>query len=117
MAVCSNGRNPYVRTVLESHGITSFFEAVRLREVESEDKTVMTRDLLARIAARPAVVIGDRRDDIEAGRANGARTIGCAYGFGTRGEIAGADAVVDAASEIPAALARLLMGRSTTTEL
>jgi phosphoglycolate phosphatase-like HAD superfamily hydrolase len=53
-------------------------------------------------------VIGDRHDDVEAGRANGALTIGCAYGFGAPGEIAGADAIVRSAAEIPAALARLL---------
>ncbi len=108
LAICSNGRNPYARTVLESQGIAGFFEAVRLREIETENKTIMARDLLAAIPARPAVVIGDRRDDIDAGKANGALAIGCAYGYGPREEIAGADAIVETAGEIPDAVARLI---------
>jgi phosphoglycolate phosphatase len=111
LAICSNGRDPYVRTVLASHGIAGFFDAVRVREIEAENKTIMARDLLARIETRPAIVIGDRRDDIEAGRANGALTIGCAYGFGSREEIAAADAVVASAKEIPGAVHRILSGR------
>ncbi|MFH1681611.1 MAG: HAD family hydrolase [Candidatus Eisenbacteria bacterium] len=108
MAICSNGRDPYVKTVLESKGIARFFGGVRLREIEAENKTIMVRDLLSRVPVRPVVVIGDRRDDVEAGRANGARTIGCAYGFGGREEIGGADAIVDSAAEIPAAVRRVL---------
>ncbi len=111
LAICSNGRDPYVRTVLASHRIAGFFGAVRVREVEAENKTIMARDLLARIETRPAFVIGDRRDDIEAGKANGALTSGCAYGYGSREEIAAADAVVETAREIPEAVQRLSSGR------
>jgi phosphoglycolate phosphatase-like HAD superfamily hydrolase len=107
-AICSNGRKPYVSAVLEGMRIASFFSEIRARETVEENKTIMVRDLLARTSLRPAIVIGDRRDDVEAGRANGAHTIGCAYGFGTPGEIAGADAIVRSAAEIPAAVARLL---------
>jgi phosphoglycolate phosphatase-like HAD superfamily hydrolase len=109
MAICSNGRNPYVRTVLESKGIARFFGAVRIREKEGENKTLMMRDLLASEAVRPVVGIGDRRDDVEAARANGARSVGCAYGFGSREEIEGAEVIVERAAEIPDAVRRVLV--------
>ncbi|MBM3320070.1 MAG: HAD family hydrolase [Candidatus Eisenbacteria bacterium] len=112
MAICSNGRNPYVRTVLESMGIARFFGAVRYREIEGENKTLMMRDLLAREAVRPVVGIGDRRDDVEAARANGARSVGCAYGFGSREEIEGAEVIVGRAAEIPDAVQRVLAGEA-----
>ena len=48
-------------------------------------------------AAADAVMVGDTRLDIEAGRANGLRTIGCTWGYGTREELetAGADEIID----------------------
>ena len=50
----------------------------------------------------PAVMIGDRRFDVEGGRANGIDTIGVAYGYGTREELeqAGATAVADTVEEL-----------------
>ena len=42
---------------------------------------------LASSDARPAVMIGDRKYDVEAGKACGCITIGVTYGFGTRTEL------------------------------
>ena len=44
-----------------------------------------------------SVMVGDTALDIEAGRANGVRTIGCTWGYGSRDELvqAGADELVD----------------------
>lgn len=41
------------------------------------------------------VIIGDRLQDIEAGRKNHFYTIGCSYGFGEPGELDNADLVID----------------------
>jgi phosphoglycolate phosphatase len=47
-------------------------------------------------------MIGDRRFDVLGGRANGMRTIGVTWGFGSRQELeaAGADWIVDVPSEL-----------------
>lgn len=49
-----------------------------------------------------AVMIGDRRYDIEGGKACGLQTIGVLYGYGSRGEFeaAGADHIVETPDEI-----------------
>jgi len=47
-----------------------------------------------------AVMIGDRIDDIDGGKANGLMTIGAAYGFGLPGELGSADFIADSPSAI-----------------
>ena len=112
MAICTNGRDPYVSTVLESMGIARFFGVVRLREIEAENKTSMVADILSRRSVRPAAaaVIGDRRDDVEAAKGNGLYSVGAGYGFGATGELSGADTIVASAAEIPGAVRRLFEG-------
>ena len=53
-------------------------------------------------AAADSVMVGDTRLDIEAGRANGLRTIGCTWGYGTREELetAGADEIIDSPASL-----------------
>jgi phosphoglycolate phosphatase len=51
------------------------------------------------------VVIGDRSSDFEGARAVDALFIGCRYGYGTRDELAGADAEADC----PADIAKILI--------
>jgi phosphoglycolate phosphatase-like HAD superfamily hydrolase len=94
----SNASAPYFDAVVEVHGLHRFFrrslsleEAVRQRA--ARDKTGMVRHL---VADHPrAVVIGDRVHDVEAGRAAGARTVGCLWGFGEPGELSEADWLAD----------------------
>jgi phosphoglycolate phosphatase len=89
-------------------------EHLRLREVMDvafcldhlPSKIENVRAALAHLGCRDGVMVGDRRADIEAGRANGLRTVGCAYGFGTREELAEADFWIDAPRELPGVLER-----------
>lgn len=46
------------------------------------------------------VMIGDRLQDMEAGRKNNMYTIGCSYGFGPHSELEGADLVIDSILEL-----------------
>lgn len=45
-------------------------------------------------------VVGDRHHDIDAGKANGAMTFGCAYGYGQDSEIADADIHLNSIQEL-----------------
>ncbi len=97
MAICSNGSAEYIHTVLREHGIGEFFDAVRCRLEDDSGKSQMVGDLLANPAICPAirgVIVGDRRDDVEAARVNGLLGLGAAYGYGEDGELEGADALV-----------------------
>ena len=108
MAICSNGSPEYVTTVVESHGLERYFDFLRWREPEDEGKPQMVRDLLARIPDRPALVIGDRGDDISAAHENNLLAIASHYGFGTPEELAPADAAVHSPLDLPAAVQSLL---------
>lgn len=55
-----------------------------------------------------AVMIGDRAKDLEAARLCRIPFIACRYGYGTEEELRGADIAVEAPSEIPEAVRRLL---------
>jgi len=55
----------------------------------------------------PGVMIGDRRYDIEAARANGLHAVGVTWGFGSRDELeqAGADTIIDEPAALDSVLA------------
>ena len=110
MAICSNGPEPYVQTVIASMGLDGFLDAVRWRRDDDRGKADMIADLLGQLPARPAIVMGDRAEDIAAARANGALAVGAAYGYGRAGELDEADVVVSSAGELVAAVAGLLGG-------
>lgn len=46
------------------------------------------------------VIIGDRKQDIEAGKKNSIYTIGCTYGFALKGELDSADILIDDIREL-----------------
>lgn len=52
------------------------------------------------------MIIGDRFHDMNMAREHGIRSVGCAYGFGTRDEIADADAIAETPSDLYGAIAR-----------
>jgi len=49
---------------------------------------------------REAVMAGDTKGDVDAGKANKLATVGVTYGYGTREELASADYVFDTAGDI-----------------
>ena len=53
------------------------------------------------------IIIGDRFHDIETAAQNGLRSIGCAYGYGSREELSKADIIVDTIADIPNAVEKL----------
>ena len=108
MALCSNGRHAYVSRVLAVHSLEPFFAVVRHRESARDNKLSMVRELLGRLKSRPALVIGDRSDDIAAAHWNGLRAIAATYGYGTAEELQAADAVAHSPSDLPGLVRRLL---------
>ena len=60
-------------------------------------------EILERIKDRypmEMAIVGDRRQDMVAGKKNGIHTIGCSYGFAREGELDGADAVIGSITEL-----------------
>ncbi len=108
LAACSNGPDAYVDTFMDAHGVRSFFATVLARGTRYEGKASMVRCVMESISIRPVVMVGDRRDDVDAARRNGALAIGAAYGFGGAHEIEGSDHTAKSPSDIPDLIRQLL---------
>ena len=79
----------------------------------AETKAETIARALAALALAPdarAVMVGDRRHDVEGAHANGIPCIGVLWGIGDRAELeaAGADAVIGSPRELPGSLYRFM---------
>lgn len=91
------------RPILKRLGFADYFEIIEGPDpgTEVEPKAATLRRGLAAMSVEPSqrkvIMIGDRRQDVEAGRACNVETLGVTWGFGSREELesAGADAVID----------------------
>lgn len=109
------GKKVYVATakpqemaeaVVDHHGLTPFFEKIYGSNIQekSPTKAELLKNLCHAegIDAKDAVMIGDRKYDMDAGRANGIDTIGVLFGYGDRAELEehGATYLVEEAMDI-----------------
>jgi phosphoglycolate phosphatase len=109
LAVATSKPRPFALPLLEALGLAAHFAAICGPALDShmEPKAVTVRAALERVG-EPAVMIGDRSHDVVGARSNGIPAIGVAWGIGDAHELAGADALVDAPAQLPAAAERLL---------
>jgi len=117
LGVVTSKPGVYASPILDALGFSAGMEVVEGPGLTGvEPKPVTLARALTRLGADDRVddvtVIGDRRYDIEAGRAHNTRTIGVTWGFGSRDELeqAGADRVVDHPGEIADIVAPLANG-------
>ena len=101
--------------ILEQLGIRHHFEVVAGPDLNpfGETKTTTIATALETLG-RPAVMVGDRRHDVEGAHANGIPCVGVTWGIGPRAELetAGAELLVERPHELPAAIAGIERGRS-----
>ncbi len=101
LAVASNGQQGYIEAILEVNRFRPWFAGVySAGGYRVSSKIDLVQILLREIPHRTAVMVGDRKSDIEAGYDNGLLTIGCTYGLGSGAEIEKADIKVDRLREI-----------------
>lgn len=97
--------------VVEHVGLTRFFDAIvgPGREMLSPSKTVLIQRALALSGARKeeAVMVGDRKFDIEGAEGAGIDSIGVLYGYGSKEELEQAGAKLFA--ETPAHISKLII--------
>jgi len=103
----------FARRILDHFALSAYFTQIYGPALDDHafDKASLVGRALAgeRLRADRAVMIGDRKEDVEGAKAHGVRSIGVGWGFGSREELerAGADHVVDSVAEL---LARLTGG-------
>ncbi len=105
-AICSNASVRYIRLVLSELEILELIDYMQPIEPSlAKDDTL--KKLLERCVHDKAVMVGDRFYDKRAAKSNNIPFIGCMYGF-CADEVADADIAVKDASEIPAAVKKLI---------
>lgn len=111
--VATSKARPYALRIVEHFGLAPFFLETYGSGLDGslQHKDALLAHALADAQVDPvgAIMIGDRKFDVLGAGANGLRTIGVAWGYGSRAELeeAGAAAVVSAPAEVPATLAAL----------
>ena len=108
LAVATSKPGAYAEPLVAALGIRSHFEAVFAPELDLhvESKTATVGTALDALGETTGTMVGDRHVDMEAAHAHGLRAVGVTWGFGTPEELreAGADVLVDAPADLPAAV-------------
>jgi phosphoglycolate phosphatase len=103
----------YAERIVEHFGLRPHFAGIWGTDYDGrlDDKVAVLRELIRAegVAPAEAVMIGDRSHDVLAARANGIRSIGVLWGYGSRAELetAGADALCEVPVALEECLARL----------
>ena len=103
----------YATEIARHFGLGRYFQGVHGAELTGERsvKAELIAHLLEQesIAPRASVMIGDRRHDIDGANAHGLPALGVLWGYGSREDLqaAGAHALIDAVSMLPAAIRAL----------
>lgn len=102
--IASAGSTDYLTAAIEAAGLTGLFTGI----MSGHDKADMVARILAARPWKDAVMVGDRRRDLDGARANGIPVIGCRYGFAEPCELDSADICIDAPTDLTQALSGLV---------
>ena len=106
MYVCTAKPETFARRIVLQFGLAPHLRAVYGADLAGrfDDKSALMAHLIATEAVDPAAaaMIGDRHHDIRAARANGVRAVGVLWGYGSREELAEADALCADPAELTA---------------
>ncbi|AKF94134.1 HAD family hydrolase [Brevibacillus laterosporus] len=99
--VASNAMDGYVEAICEHFNITHLFtDLYSAGRFQTESKVDLVALLLKTYDVKQAVMVGDRKSDVEAGKKNHLWTIGCDFGFADSGELKNADVVIQGYAEL-----------------
>jgi phosphoglycolate phosphatase-like HAD superfamily hydrolase len=112
--ILSNCEKEYLFTVPDKIGIGELFTGRYCAEhYPGLSKSQILTEILPSLS-QPAVMVGDRYHDMEAGRENGLTTIACLFGFGAPEELAQADYQAQSFAEVGEILDRLVNKKHKT---
>ncbi|SFJ36942.1 HAD family hydrolase [Thermoflavimicrobium dichotomicum] len=103
--IASNGLGPYVHGVLEATGILPLFQDIYAAgEHQTRSKVDLVRKCIQQYDVTEGYMVGDRSSDVEAGKMNQLKVIGCRYTefpkFGSLDELKEADYKIGAFDEL-----------------
>jgi phosphoglycolate phosphatase len=112
--VCTSKITPFAEQIVARFGLSDLFVGVYGADPNAarDDKVCLAARIVSEhgLDAADACLIGDRREDVEAGRANGLGVIGVLWGYGSEAELsqAGAHRLCEAPADLTASVAALL---------
>jgi phosphoglycolate phosphatase len=99
--VASNGRSRYLAAIRAAFQLECYFiDFYSLDRFSLQSKSALVKQLLNDYEMERAVMVGDRRSDIEAAKENGLVAIGCRFGFADDKELTEADILIQRFSEL-----------------
>jgi phosphoglycolate phosphatase len=111
MFLCTSKPEVFARRIVTLFGLDLHLAGIYGADLAGtlDDKAKLMAHIAARenVALERAIMIGDREHDVRAARMNGAASIGVLWGYGSREELVGADGIVAAPGELPAAVIAL----------
>ena len=107
--LCTSKPEVYARRIVQLFGLSEHLHGIYGADMAGalDDKVKLFAHIAAREGFAPerGIMIGDRAQDLRAARMNGARAVGVLWGFGSRAELAEANAIAATPEELPAVLA------------
>jgi phosphoglycolate phosphatase len=110
--VATSKPHAFARPIVAHFGMAGYFKAVHGPELDGtrDDKADLIAHMITVEAINPAnaLMIGDRLFDCRGATRNGIKTLGVAWGYGSRQELteAGAIAIIDTPAQLPNAIAQ-----------
>ncbi|MCE9583220.1 MAG: HAD family hydrolase [Planctomycetes bacterium] len=102
LGLVTNGGRGYFDATWKALGLESFFSVgLCIDDAPGGTKSDLVKRAAASLGTLRGAMVGDKVYDIDAGRANGFSTIGCTWGYGSPGELAGADHLIDDIRRLP----------------
>jgi len=99
--IASNGLKEYIKAVSEAFRIAEYFEAIYTAgEFHTETKIELAKRLIKDYSIKKAIMVGDRKSDVDAGRANQLYVVGCNFGFSSLDELNDADIMIEHFSQL-----------------
>lgn len=100
LIVATSKPEPYAAEIIKHFGLAEYFSAVcgntmDERRTTKTDIIAYVKECFPKICGDNAVMVGDRRYDIEGAAANGIDAVGVLYGYGSEAEFRGAAFVAD----------------------
>ncbi|MDD3361974.1 MAG: HAD family hydrolase [Hespellia sp.] len=80
LAICSNAFPDHIEHVLDAIGLNNYFDEIGSLKMGNSKSEVLA-DLLRKLYPVKAIMVGDRKFDIQAAADNQIPMIGCAYGY------------------------------------
>jgi len=112
--LCTSKPEIFARRIVTLFGLAEHFAGLYGADLAGrlDDKVKLLAHLAghANVDTGNAIMVGDRSHDIRAARHNGARSIGVLWGYGTRDELAGADAFAAKPAELSGLVRSLASG-------